>query len=154
MSSQINTTTMPQSRIIRQQTLQLICQYDAGNCDVASITEVGFNEDTSETMQPGSKSVLLAQNVWDLREKADDTISLLTPDWPIHRQPLVDRNILRLAYYEISTKSTPPIVAIDEAIELAKEFGTEESPAFINAVLEKIMQQCDASVKDSDSSTS
>ena len=78
-----------------------------------------------------------------MKDLADETVAPLTPDWPTHRQPLIDRNILRLAYYEITSGKTPPIVAIDEAIELAKEFGTPESPAFINGVLHKIKEQCD-----------
>ena len=134
---------MSQSRILRQQTLQLLCQFDAGNCDVASITDEAFNEETSKTILPNSKVESLAKKVWEMKDVADEIVSPLTPDWPTHRQPLVDRNILRLAYYEITSGITPPIVAIDEAIELAKEFGTQESPAFINGVLHKIKEQCD-----------
>ncbi|MBC8202972.1 MAG: transcription antitermination factor NusB [Planctomycetes bacterium] len=139
---------MPQSRILRQQTLQLLCQFDAGNTDVASITDATFDEETSETISPNAKVASLAKKVWETKEKADETVAPLTPDWPTHRQPLIDRNILRLAYYEITGGITPPKVAIDEAIELAKEFGTQESPAFINGVLDKIKEQYDANGKD------
>ena len=141
---------MSQSRSLRQQTLQLLCQFDAGNCDVASITEETFDEDISETLPPNQKVSSLAKKVWDTKDKADETIAPLTPDWPTHRQPLVDRNILRLAYFEITSGMTPPIVAIDEAIDLAKEFGTQESPAFINGVLNQIKEQCDANGKNSE----
>ena len=144
---------MPKSRIIRQQALQLLCQFDAGNSEVASITEEGFDEDTSETTVPLSKASILAKKVWESKELADEMIAGLTPDWPLHRQPLVDRNILRLAHYEIVSATTPPIVAIDEAVDLAKEFCTKESPAFINAVLEKIMNQCKPVDTDSESTS-
>ena len=142
---------MQQSRILRQQTLQLLCQFDAGNCDVASITDATFNEETSETTPPNSKVASLAKKVWDLKDEADKNIVSLTPDWPTHRQPLVDRNILRLAYFEITNGMTPPIVVINEAIELAIEFGTQESPAFINGVLNQIKEQYD--VNDNDTET-
>ncbi len=56
----------------------------------------------------------------------------------MHRQPLVDRNILRLARYEILSGTTPPIVAIDEAIELAGTYSTEKSASFINGVLDAL----------------
>ncbi len=145
---------MPQSRILRQQTLQLLCQFDAGNCDVASITDETFDEETSKTTPASAKITSLANKVWGTKDKADEIIAPLTPDWPTHRQPLVDRNILRLAYYEITSGITPPIVVINEAIELAKEFGTQESPAFINGVLDKIREQYDANGKDAETATS
>lgn len=133
---------MPQSRIIRQQALQLLCQFDAGNLDVAYITDASFDEEHSETSRPHAKAASLAKKVWVARGIADEVIATLTPEWPTHRQPLVDRNILRLAHYEISGEATPPIVAISEAVELANEFGTQRSPAFVNGVLQEIMEQC------------
>ncbi len=141
---------MPQSRILRQQTLQLLCQFDAGNSDVASITDATFDEETSETSPPNTKVASLAKKVWATKDKADETVAPLTPEWPTHRQPLIDRNILRLAYYEITSEMTPPKVAINEAIELAKEYGTQESPAFINGVLDKIKEQYEANGKDTE----
>ncbi len=73
-----------------------------------------------------------------MHDEADHTVAELAPDWPTYRQPVVDRNILRLAYYEMIPGTTPPKVAINEAIELAKEFSTEKSPLFVNGVLDKI----------------
>jgi N utilization substance protein B len=144
---------MQQSRIIRQQTLQILCQYDSGNSEVASITGQDFNEELSKTVEPNAKVAALAKHVWEDKEKADARIVDLTPEWPTHRQPLVDRNILRLAHYEITSKMTPPIVAIDEAVELAKEFGTQESPAFINGVLNQVMEQFQNTGTDTETAT-
>lgn len=132
---------MEDGRTIRQQALQLLCQFDAGNDDVPSITPENFDEDNSDTSQPLEDSLKLAKEVWSGRIEADAHIEPLTPEWPIHRQPLVDRNILRLARHEILTGMTPPIVAIDEAIELARLFSTEKSPAFVNGVLDKLFHQ-------------
>lgn len=72
--------------------------------------------------------------------KADFDLRDLTPDWPPHRQAAIDRAILRLAHYEMSSGRTPPKVAINEAVELAKAFSTERSPTFINGVLGKLMK--------------
>jgi N utilization substance protein B len=58
-------------------------------------------------------------------------------DWPVHRQPVVDRNVLRLAVYEMHRGGVPHALAIDQAVELAREFGGERSPAFVNAVLDR-----------------
>jgi len=71
----------------------------------------------------------------------DKLISTKAPDWPINKLNKVDLAILRLAIYELKYhKSTPPKVIIDEAIELAKSFGTESTPKFINGVLNTIHQ--------------
>lgn len=83
----------------------------------------------------------LAQAAWLNHNVADAEIAALTPDWPTHRQPPVDRAILRLAYYEMVTGRTPVKVAINEAIELSKEYAGENSPAFINGVLDKLSKQ-------------
>jgi len=66
----------------------------------------------------------------------DRVISELAPEWPIDQIATIDRNILRLAVYElIFDSNTPPKVAINEAVELAKTFGSESSPRFVNGVL-------------------
>lgn len=82
-------------------------------------------------------AVELALAAWAQRADADAAVSVLTPDWPTHRQPPVDRAILRLAYHEIVSGRTPAKVAINEAVELAKHYAAENSPAFINGVLDK-----------------
>jgi N utilization substance protein B len=141
---------MVTSRTLRQQVLQLLCQFDAGNKDDAYITEDPFDEDTSTTTTPNKKVLTLAKAVWDERELADAQIEALTPEWPIHRQPLVDRNILRLARYEIATGMTPPIVAINEAIELARTYSTDRSAAFVNGVLDNLLHGSTSSSKTSE----
>ena len=86
-------------------------------------------------------ATMLAIDAWGLRDKADAICAELAPDWPPSRQPAVDRSILRLALYEIASGRTPMKVAINEAVELAKHYAGEESPMFINAVLDKAAAQ-------------
>ena len=62
------------------------------------------------------------------------------PTWPAPRQPAVDRAILRLAYHEMTTVGVSPKVVVNEAIELAKRYSTERSPAFVNGVLDKVLK--------------
>jgi len=79
---------------------------------------------------------LLANGVREHREELDKVIGELSEGWPLNRQPAVDRNILRLAIFEIKyVDSVPPIVAVDEAIEMAKRYSTAESGKFVNGVL-------------------
>ena len=83
----------------------------------------------------------LATLAWEFRRDADKAIEPLAPDWPTHRQPAIDRNLLRLAYYEMTHGGVPAKVAINEAVELAKEFGSEKSPAFVNGVLDRLLRE-------------
>ena len=75
------------------------------------------------------------------RSQADTVFEALSPAWPVSRQPAVDRAILRLAYYEMASGAAPKKVAIDEAVELARRFSTEKSPAFVNALLDAAMRR-------------
>lgn len=85
---------------------------------------------------------LLAVGVKEHRTELDGHISGLAQGWPLDRQPSVDRNILRLALYEIiRVDSVPPVVAIDEAVELAKKYSTAESGKFVNGVLAGFLRE-------------
>ena len=78
----------------------------------------------------------LVSGVIQNREKIDHNIQSFAPAWPIGQIPAVDRNILRLAIFEILLDNKVPVkVAINEAVELAKTFGSDNSPKFVNGVL-------------------
>ena len=78
----------------------------------------------------------LVEGVSRNKEIIDQNIGRFAPAWPIKQLPVVDRNILRLAIFEILLDNKVPVkVAINEAVELAKTFGSERSPKFINGVL-------------------
>lgn len=68
----------------------------------------------------------------------DPMIRVANPNWRIERMARVDRNVLRMATWEMMFGGVPPEVAIDEAIEMAKRFGTEDSAAFVNGTLDKL----------------
>ena len=70
----------------------------------------------------------------------DKIMTEFAPGWPISQMAVVDRNILRMAIYEIMlSEDTPPRVAVNEAVELAKAFGADSAPRFINGVLGSVM---------------
>ncbi len=87
----------------------------------------------SFTAQP--KLSRKAKEVLSKSSGLDKKIIKAAPAWPIDKLNKIDLAILRLATYELDTKEAPPKVVIDEAIELAKEFGSEASPSFVNGVL-------------------
>ncbi len=84
----------------------------------------------------------LVSGVRDNIEKIDEIITKFAPQWPIPQMKLVDLQILRMSIFEgFLSQITPPKVAIDEAIELAKEFGGETSRKFVNGVLGAIYEE-------------
>ena len=93
---------------------------------------------------PPSDAVYYAEavrGVWERLEEIDALIGEAAEHWRIGRMTLVDRNILRLGAYELSLGSDIPVaVAINEAVELGKRFGSGESGAFINGILDKILE--------------
>jgi transcription antitermination protein NusB len=69
----------------------------------------------------------------------DEKIKLYARNWDIHRMAVVDRNVLRLAIYEmLHREDIPPVVSINEAVDIAKKFSTEESGKFVNGILDKV----------------
>jgi len=84
----------------------------------------------------------LAQEVLAHQKKIDKIIAESAPDWPIEQINRVDLAILRLAIYElIIVKKEPPKVIIDEAVELAKRYGSEKSSSFVNGVLGTVLKK-------------
>lgn len=82
-----------------------------------------------------------AKEIIEKKELIDDKIKISAPEFPIDKINKVDLAILRLAIYELLiSKKEPPKVVVDEAIELAKEYGGENSPAFINGALGQVIK--------------
>jgi len=77
----------------------------------------------------------LVDGVTTRKEALDGVIERYAPEWPVSQLPAVDRNILRMALYEIAVLNTPLKVAINEAVELSKRFGSDSSPRLVNGVL-------------------
>ncbi len=81
----------------------------------------------------------LLESVFDHREQVDELVERFSDHFTLQRMGVVDRNLLRLATTEILfLKNTPAAVVINEAVEIAKRYGSDESPGFINGVLDKI----------------
>jgi len=80
----------------------------------------------------------LASMVWEFRRDADAAVKPFTAEWPVHRQPVVDRNALRLGWYGFTHGGDAVALAIGETVELVKTFSTDKSGAFVNAVLDRV----------------
>jgi len=100
--------------------------------------EVGPQDDSS------AYAFELMEGVTLHRDEIDKLIHKFAPAWPVRHLSVVDRNILRLALFEIRfSRDVPHKVAINEAVELAKTFGSESSPRFVNGVLGSAMDEMD-----------
>lgn len=87
----------------------------------------------SFTHQP--KEPELVKDILKQKNHLDKLIEKAAPTWPVEKLNKIDLAILRLAVYELENEKTPPKVVIDEAVELAKEYGSESSSSFVNGVL-------------------
>jgi len=83
----------------------------------------------------------LAAKILKKKKSLDSKIELAAPTWPVDKLNRIDLAILRLAVYELEYEDTPPKVVIDEAVELAKEYGSESSSSFVNGVLGTIFNE-------------
>ena len=100
----------------------------------------GFAEPEDHAVRAHAEQ--LVRGVWGARVAVDQRIGQASRNWRIERMSRVDRNLLRIAVYEMTCLSdeVPPKVAINEAIEIAKRFGTNETPAFVNGVLDRVLE--------------
>jgi N utilization substance protein B len=129
----------------REHALQILFQWDMRKQPVEESIAAFYGSLYSEesAAQP-ERDEFLEQLVRGTVEKADEIDALISghaEHWRIERMPAVDRNILRLAIYELRNTDTPPAVAIDEALELARRFSTEESVQFVNGVLDAVNKE-------------
>ena len=120
--------------------MQVLYLWDCvGECEPEQARQV--MAEGSEDPPVRQAALQMASGAWEQRESIDRWVERLAPQWPPRRQPAVDRSLIRCAVWELTNTQTPPKVVIDEAIELAKQFSTEQSSAFINGVLDAVLKE-------------
>jgi len=132
----------------RQRALQVLYQCDLRKQPVddaiASFYDTLYSEEQPVRPEPDAFMEELARGASGMSGEIDRQIAEKAENWKLDRMPLVDRNVLRLAIYEMSRKETPAAVVIDEALELARQFAGDESVSFINAVLDAVHREQEA----------
>lgn len=125
--------------------MQSLCQFESLQADF--ITQLDeFLADENPPAQVCTYARRLVLTIKDRFDQIDADLQSVSPNWQLQRMPMVDRNILRVAYCELEAEfEVPPKVVVNEAVEIAKLFGTVESPAFVNGVLDAIINRrpCD-----------
>ncbi len=130
---------MPSRRKSRQRALQILFLWDARRQPVDDAINAYYDSLYSEEHPERDPFVEdLVRGTVEHVAEVDQQISKHAEHWRIERMPAVDRNVLRLAVYEMTRGGTPAPVSIDEALELARKFSNEESVQFVNGVLDAI----------------
>ena len=119
----------------REYALQMLFQWDMGKQEPAKI-ENGFWKNAKAQESTRKFANELFESAAARTEELDPIISQHAQNWRIERMAAIDRAILRLALAEMRTTSTPAKVVINEAVELAKKFSSEDASAFINGILD------------------
>lgn len=138
---------MSQRHLARTIALQSLTEWDFNksllnrDIDIKETVKRYLETEASSNFEEADFSENLVKKIIQDKDKIDDYIKKYAPQWPLKQITLVDRNILRLGIFElIFFKKTPPKVAINEAIEIAKSFGGQTSGKFINGVLGAIYE--------------
>ena len=120
----------------RKRALDLLFESDQRGVSISDVLEARPEVD------PNDYGVQLARGVAEHQGELDAAIVEHARDWSLHRMPAVDRCILRLAVYEMRYEPTvPDAVVVAEAVRLASELSTDESPGFVNGVLGGVQRQ-------------
>lgn len=131
---------MGDRRLARELALQALFYFDMDRGDPAELLELfctNFEEMVTDTVKPFFLE--LVEGVSASRDEINTLLNRSSSNWKISRMPVVDRNIMRIATFELVKRSDiPSSVSINEAVEIGKRFGTRGSGAFINGVLDRI----------------
>ena len=132
---------MPDRRHARILAMQSLCQLDVLADDFLPQLDRFLAEETPDRAVRDYARRLVHES-WQRRDELDAAIQAVAEHWDVRRMTTVDRNVLRVAVCELLHRpEIPPPVAIDEAVEIGKTFSTADSAAFINGVLDAVLQR-------------
>ena len=131
---------MGKRRVARELALKFLYQTEF-NSDNRDLELDSFFERANVSEEIKKFTHALVKKLSSHEKEVDELLEKMSANWPPNRMAVIDKNILRLGICELLFDSTtPPKVVINEAVEIAKKFGTEESPDFINGILDKIFR--------------
>jgi transcription antitermination factor NusB len=123
----------------RELALQLLYQLDLRGEEILTEIETYLDQEESADAEVRTFAKDLIFGYWERRVAIDQKIEDVAKNWQLRRMAAIDRNILRLATYELLFRDDiPPLVTINEAIDIAKKFSTKNSGPFVNGILDNI----------------
>ena len=132
---------MGKRRLSREFVIQFLYLTEMNEGEIQNQLQLFWeNNPAAEDVQLFTEVIL--KDVFDHKEQIDVRLEKYSDNWTLSRMTVIDRNLLRMAASEILySKTVPPKVAIDEAVEIAKRFGSEDSAHFINGILDRVLKE-------------
>ena len=128
--------------------MQTLCQGDVQG-PLSDPDLVAYLVDVETNLPVRNYAMDLIRFVWSNQSIIDEEIEVSAPNWELARISPVERNTMRVATAELLLGEIPPSVALDEAIEIVKEYGGKDSPRFVNGVLNQVLETLRPDVKES-----
>lgn len=144
---------MPRRSRAREIVLQVLYQFDLNPDRRPDDDEQFLRTRLHDNTELVEFATSLLQGVLRNRNELDAMLSERTENWSLERMAATDRNVLRIGAYEILYSETPGRVAVNEAVDLAKRFGTAQSSQFVNGVLDRFLQPHDGGNSDGSQET-
>jgi transcription antitermination factor NusB len=130
---------MRKRTMAREYALQILYSIDISKTEPAERMEMFWDNTEEDDTEIKKFANMIVRGVMKHHDKIDELISKYATNWDIARMAVIDRNILRLATFELLfADDIPPKVSINEAIDIAKRFGDKDSGSFVNGILDKI----------------
>lgn len=124
----------------RKLAMQALYQAEVRHTQIEKIIS-DYLEKSAFSEEAKTWSILLARETWNKKKDLDDIIEKYAIGWDLDRINLIDKSLLRIGLYEIQFTNTPPTVIINEILEIAKRYSTEDSTKFINGILGNFIQE-------------
>jgi transcription antitermination factor NusB len=126
----------------REIALKILYACDVGKCSIEKSVEDFWRHNDTKDINVKEFAQFLVEGIDKNRKEIDAVIEKYAANWKIDRMATIDRNILRIASFElIFAEDIPPKVTINEAIEMAKKYGNKDSGKFVNGVLDKVSKE-------------
>lgn len=133
---------MGNRRFSRELVVQFLYLTEMNEGEIEDQLKVFWENNSCKDEDVRSFAEDILRDILDHKEEIDLQVEKYSDNWTLSRMAVIDRNLLRMAASELMySKTVPPKVAIDEAVEIAKKFGTADSPDFINGVLDRILKE-------------
>ena len=137
----MNDTFMGKRRKARESTLQILFQLEFDDTQPERVID-SFWKNRKATKEIKEHSQRLVEGITSHREEIDRLIQSVSANWRISRMAIVDRNVLRMAVFELlHEESLAPAIVINEAIEIAKKYSSEEGATFVNGILDAVRKE-------------
>jgi N utilization substance protein B len=133
---------MGNRRFSRELVIQFLYLTEMNDGEIANQLKAFWENNSCEEEDVQSFTEDILKDIFDHKKEIDTKLEKYSANWTLSRMAVIDRNLLRMAASELMySKTVPPKVAIDEAVEIAKKYGTADSPNFINGVLDRILKE-------------